>query len=103
MRACRVALNHSTHCEGLILALQTVAKETELIHSIVPGRIRSAAGSVAGLQLRFSVRTPSGFKLIARKGSQVQEVFITTAADVEQDAVMRELGTILPGVISLPE
>lgn len=99
LRACRVALNHSTNCDGLIPALQLVAKRSELIHSIVPGRIRTASGSTSGLQLRVSVRTPSGYKLIARKGSQVQEVFITTPAHVDSAAVSRELSTILPGVM----
>ncbi len=87
-------MNHSTHVETLIPCLETLCKQTTLIKSVVPGRISKASGSVAGLRLKLGVQTLAGFKLSARKGSSVQEVFITTTATA--DEVQRELERILP-------
>lgn len=92
--AARLVLNHSTNVETLVPALEILCKKTNLLKSVVPGRISKATGSVAGLRLKLGVPTPTGFKMTARKGSSVQEVFVTTAASAEE--VQKELEAILP-------
>lgn len=90
----RVVKNHSTHCEGLLSALDVLARQSAIFKSIIPGRIATAAGQTAGLKLKLGVPTAVGFKLIARKGSQVQEVFLVTESGVLE--VQAELERCLP-------
>jgi hypothetical protein len=101
LRSCgRLVLNHSTHCEGLVAALNLL-RHSPLISSIVPGRIASSRGSSSGLALRLSVPTAVGWKLIARRGGAVQEVFIvTTAARTPAAALLGELRRLLPADIA---
>ena len=73
----RLVITHSTYIEGLIPLLKEIAKETG-IKSITPGVIYKSKGRASNLKARVSVATTSGFKLIARKGTQVQEVFLVT-------------------------
>jgi len=94
----RLVLTHSTHCEGLIPALRVLCA-SPLVRSIVPGRLATARGTEAGLSLRLGVATAggAGYKLTARKGSQVQEVFVTLhggtrgVSPVSFEAEMRRL------------
>lgn len=84
LRACRpawgrVVLNHSTHAPGLIRFLERLASEhADAISAIVPARLATARGHAAQLQLRVTVPTPGGHKLIARAGTTVQECFVVT-------------------------
>jgi hypothetical protein len=78
----RLVLNHSTHIPGLITVLQRLTG-TAGISTIIPGRLYTAGGKEAKLALRVTVPTEGGFKLIARKGSQTQEVFVVTDLDAE--------------------
>ena len=84
----RIVLTHSTHCDQLISALEKLANVPE-IHSIVPGRLATARGNAEQLDLRVTVPVRNGYKIIARKGTQVQEVFIVTQLSAEslQNAV----------------
>jgi hypothetical protein len=51
--------------------------EHDSVHAIVPGRIYTARGRPGGsLRVRVSAPTATGVKLIARRGSSVQEVFV---------------------------
>lgn len=61
---------------GLRDVLQELA-ENEAVHSIVPGRIYVTRGRPGGaLRVKASTPTATGIKLIARRGSSVQEVFV---------------------------
>lgn len=73
----RVVLNHSTHIEGLIPVLEKLAKVAG-ISTLTPGVIAPVKGQSPHLQLRVSVPIKGGFKLIARRGKTVQEVFVVT-------------------------
>lgn len=73
----RVVLNHSTHIPGLIPLLERVARKPG-INTITPGVIGRAKGHCPRMQLKVSVPIRGGFKVIARYGKTVQEVFIVT-------------------------
>lgn len=61
---------------GLRDVLEELAKNDD-VQSIVPGRIYVTRGRSDGsLRVRASTTTTTGVKLIARRGSSVQEVFV---------------------------
>ena len=84
----RLVLNHSTHIPGLIRVLERLTK-LDGIHTITPGVIGRANGHAPHMQLRVSVAIRGGFKIIARQGKTVQEVFILTtlSQDELEDAI----------------
>jgi hypothetical protein len=71
----RLVLNHSTHIPGLIAILERLAKHPS-IQTITPGVIGNVKGHTPRMTLRVSVPIRGGFKLIARQGKTVQEVFV---------------------------
>ncbi len=73
----RLIITHSSYIEGLIPLLKRMANNNE-IKSIIPGRIQRTKGRNEALKLKVSINTNEGYKIIARKGSSVQEVFIIT-------------------------
>lgn len=79
----RLVLNHSTHIPGLIQILERLTK-LEGIQTITPGALGRVRGHSPHLQLRVSVPIRGGFKLIARQGKTVQEVFILTARNQDE-------------------
>lgn len=61
---------------GLRAVLEELAERDD-VHSIVPGRIYVTRGRAGGgLRVRASTLTATGVKLIAKRGSSVQEVFV---------------------------
>ena len=76
----RLVQNHSTHIEGLIKWLKRLA-ENEAVKTITPAALSKAKGRGEKLMLKVTVKTKEGFKLLARKGKLVQEVFIVTQLD----------------------
>lgn len=84
----RLVLNHSTHIPGLIRVLERLTK-LEGIQTITPGVIGRVKGHCPRMQLRVSVPIRGGFKVIARQGKTVQEVFILTtlSQDKLEDAI----------------
>ncbi len=88
----RVVINHSTHIPGLLPVLQRLV-ETKGIRTAVPGRLYTAGGNEARLALRITVPTEGGFKLLARKGSQTQEVFVVT--DLERETMQAAIAWAL--------
>uniref|UniRef100_A0A0C3TD80 Metal-binding protein n=1 Tax=Guillardia theta (strain CCMP2712) TaxID=905079 RepID=A0A0C3TD80_GUITC len=80
----RLVLNHSTHLPGIIPVLQRLAA-IKGINTIVPGRLSRYVYNCHKLTLRISTETDTGFKLIARKGTQAQEVFIV--GDLEHETL----------------
>lgn len=79
----RLVLNHSTHIPGLISVLERLVKR-DGIHTITPGVIGRAKGHAPKMQLRVSVVIRGGFKVIARQGKTVQEVFILTTLSQDE-------------------
>ncbi|AFY62325.1 DUF2103 domain-containing protein [Synechococcus sp. PCC 6312] len=79
----RVVLNHSTHIEGLIATLERLAT-MDGITTLTPAVISPGGGRSPQLTLRVSVPILGGFKLIARKGTSVQEVFVITSLEKVQ-------------------
>ncbi len=84
----RLVLNHSTHIPGLISRLEKLVKYDE-ISTITPGVIASARSHSPHFKLKVSVPIRGGYKLIARQGKTVQEVFILTtlAQDLLEAAI----------------
>ena len=73
----RLVQNHSTNIEGLVKWLKKLAENKD-IKTITPACLSKANGRGEKLQLKITIKTNEGFKLIARKGKLVQEVFIVT-------------------------
>ncbi len=88
----RLVLNHSTHIPGLISVLERLVKR-DGIQTITPGVIGRAKGHVPKMQLRVSVAIRGGFKVIARQGKTVQEVFILTT--LSQDELENAIAIVL--------
>ncbi|XHX76896.1 MAG: DUF2103 domain-containing protein [Stenomitos frigidus ULC029] len=79
----RLVLNHSTHIPGLIRILERLTYEAG-IQTITPGVIGRARSHAPKMVLKISVPIRGGFKVIARQGKTVQEVFILTLLPQEQ-------------------
>ncbi len=73
----RLVQNHSTHIEGLIKWLKKIAQNHD-IKTITPASLAKTNGRGENLDLKITIKTNEGFKLLARKGRLVQEVFIVT-------------------------
>ena len=76
----RLVWNHSTHIPGLIPVLKRLVLQPG-IETVTPGEIKRVRGHAPKLKIRVSVPILGGFKLIARKGKTVQEVFVLTKRD----------------------
>ena len=75
-------LNHSTHISGLIPVLERLSLVMG-IRTITPGVIGPVKGRCPQLKLKISVPIQGGFKLLARRGKTVQEVFVLTTLSQE--------------------
>ena len=73
----RLVQNHSTHIDGLIKWLKKIAENSH-IKTVTPASLFKTTGRGENLVLKVTRKTKEGFKLIARKGRLVQEVFIVT-------------------------
>tara|TARA_B100000700_G_C14997369_1_gene834542 strand:+ start:954 stop:1253 length:300 start_codon:yes stop_codon:yes gene_type:complete len=78
----RLVQNHSTHIEGLIKWLKLLANMPG-IKTITPGSLSKAKGRGERLTLKKTIKTKEGYKLLARKGTMVQEVFVVTKVEEE--------------------
>ena len=78
----RLVITHSTYLEGLIPLLKRLVKEPE-IDTITPAVISRVRGRAPELRLRVSTPITGGWKLVARRGSSAQEVFVVTALNAE--------------------
>ena len=79
----RLVKNHSTHIEGLIKWLKKIAENQE-IKTVTPGALSKTNGRGEKLIIKITIKTNEGFKLLARKGKLVQEVFIVTSLDEKE-------------------
>ena len=73
----RLVINHSTNLEGLIKRLKKLSKNDQ-IRTITPGVISKAKGRSNKFNIRITTEIAGGYKLLARKGFSVQEIFIIT-------------------------
>ena len=76
----RLVQNHNTHIEGLIKWLKKIAEHDE-IKTVTPASLSKTNGRGENLCLKVTVKTKEGYKLLARKGKLVQEVFLVTSLD----------------------
>ncbi|QSJ19040.1 metal-binding protein [Nostoc sp. UHCC 0702] len=81
----RLVWNHSTHLSGLIPILERLCQQ-DGIQTVTPGVIGRVKGHCPKMQLRVSVPIRGGYKVIARQGKTVQEVFILTTLDQDKFA-----------------
>lgn len=79
----RLVLNHSTHVAGLIPVLERLIRQAN-VQTVTPGVIGRARSHIPRLTLKISVPIRGGFKVIARQGKTVQEVFVLTSLEREQ-------------------
>jgi hypothetical protein len=79
----RLVITHSTYIEGLIPVLKRLARSPG-IDTITPAVITRVRGRSQGLRLRVSSPIQGGFKLMARRGTTAQEVFVITGWDRDQ-------------------
>ncbi len=73
----RLVQNHSTNIEGLIKWLKRIAENKE-VKTVTPASLSKTKGRGEKLSLKVTIKTKEGYKLLARKGKLVQEVFIVT-------------------------
>ena len=78
----RIVLTHSTYIEGLVVWLKNLANHKS-IKTITPGVISRANGQENQLSIKVSRKTNTGFRLLARKGRSVQEVYLVTSMSEE--------------------
>jgi len=79
----RLVWNHSTHIPGLIPILEKLTTY-QGIQTVTPGVISRSRAHCPQMKLRVSVPIRGGYKVIARHGKTVQEVFILTALSQEE-------------------
>tara|TARA_B100001029_G_scaffold121749_1_gene101238 strand:- start:398 stop:697 length:300 start_codon:yes stop_codon:yes gene_type:complete len=83
----RLVQNHSTNIEGLIKWLKKIAKNKD-VKTITPGSLSKTNGRGEKFIIKVTIKTKEGYKLLARKGKLVQEVFLITSLD---DKEIKEL------------
>ncbi len=76
----RLVQNHSTNIDGLIKWLKKIAAYSE-IKTVTPASLAKTNGRGEKLVVKVTVKTNEGYKLLARKGKLVQEVFVVTNLD----------------------
>ena len=89
----RLVITHSTYVEGLIPWLKVLARDPQ-IQTITPGVISRVRGHSSGLQLRVSIPVTGGFKVLARRGTSAQEIFVVTQLD--KDELLNRIRTCSP-------
>ncbi len=86
----RLVLTHSTYVQGLVPVLKRLVTRSG-IQTVTPAVIGQVKGNAPQLRLKVSVPIRGGFKLIARKGKTVQEVFVLTRlSQVELEAAIAQ-------------
>jgi hypothetical protein len=89
----RLVITHSTYLEGLIPLLKRLVRDPA-IGTITPAVIARVKGRSPELRLRVSTPITGGWKLVARRGTSAQEVFVVTALNAEalEDRILEALG-----------
>ena len=87
----RIVWNHSTHIDGLIPILEKMVKYNG-IRTITPAVLSRSRSHSPKMRLKVSVPIYGGYKLIARCGKSVQEVFVITKLDKsELESIINEI------------
>ena len=88
----RLVITHSTYLEGLIPLLKRLVQDPA-IDTITPAVIARVRGRSPELRLRVSTPITGGWKLVARRGSSAQEVFVVTGLNAEalEDRIVEAL------------
>ncbi len=76
----RLVQNHSTHIQGLVKWLKKIAERSD-IKTVTPASLSKTKGRGEKLIIKVTIKTKEGYKLLARKGKLVQEVFLVTSLD----------------------
>ena len=84
----RLAMNHSTVCEGLPPVLEHLSAVQD-VKTIVPGRMFTARATRPRFSIEIASQTSQGWRLTCRKGSTVQEVYLV--GTIGRDALDRAL------------
>ncbi len=79
----RLVVTHSTYINGLIDVLKSLEK-IKGIKTISPGVLSRVKGHREKLNMKITREILGGYKTIARKGRNAQEVFITTKLSREE-------------------
>ncbi len=91
----RLVQNHSTNIEGLIKWLKKIAANDN-INTVTPASLSKTKGRGVFLSLKVTVKTKEGYKLLARKGQLVQEVFLVTS--LNESEIIEIIGKTNPKV-----
>ena len=87
----RIVWNHSTHIDGLIPILEKMIKY-DGIRTITPAVLSRSRSHSPKMRLKVSVPIYGGYKLIARCGKSVQEVFVITELDKDElESIIAEI------------
>lgn len=79
--------------QGLIPWLKALARESS-IQTITPAVISRVKGRSPQLQLKVSIPIRGGYKLVARRGTSAQEVFVVT--ELDRDALQQTVNRHRP-------
>lgn len=80
----KIKVQH-TIIEGLREILEEIAR-WDCVESIIPGEIKRKGGiTKGGKSITLKYRTPTGFKLIWKKGTSAQEVFVVCKKGTEKE------------------
>ena len=88
----RLVITHSSYIDGLIPVLKDLSMLNG-IKTITPAVIKRIKGRNEGFTLKVTIPIKGGYKLIARKGRSVQEVFVIT--DYNKDKLEQSIKKIL--------
>jgi len=88
----RVVITHSTYVEGLIPLLRRLAALPG-IDTVTPAVISRVKGRAPNLRLRVSTAITGGHKLVARRGTSAQEVFVVT--DLSREQLQEQIDRLL--------
>ena len=87
----RLVITHSTYVDGLIPVLKRLARHPA-VDTITPAVICRVKGRAPEMRLRVSTPITGGWKLLARRGSSAQEVFVVTSLTLDELALtLRQL------------
>lgn len=88
----RLVVTHSTYLEGLIPLLKRLAPLPGVM-TVTPAVISKVRGRSPGLRMRVSTPISGGHKVLARRGTSAQEVFVVTSWS--RDQLQEELDRLL--------
>ncbi len=79
----RLVSTHSTFIEGLLKVLKKLSKD-DRIKTITPSVITITRCHSSKLIIKITRNIKGGYKLVARKGSSAQELFILTKYNIDE-------------------